>query len=417
MRANAVHHALAGAAVAGALHNRGALNNPASRAHISAAAATAGWRGHDRNGGWWRHGNGGYGWVGPLFWPFAYNDMYDYAMWGYGPSFWDYGYGDLYAGIFAPYGYDDLAGYLPYGGGYSGGGYAGGGYSGGGYAGGGTAGSGAAPSGRAAAPNQPNELTQMCGQDTQDIAGLPIDRIQQAINPDDEQRKALDDFANASVKAAQIIKDACPSQVASTAPGRLAAMRTRLEAMISAVNTVEPPLDHFYGLLNDEQKQRLTALGEEQRRGRNNDDSSTQACGNGQPGVTDWPAAEIERKLRPTEAQQASLNNLKDVTAKAADMLKGTCEPNEALTPPARLAAAGKRLDAMLQAVETVKPALDDFYNQLSDEQKAEFESIGTSRDAAQVSDTNETAPAPRHHYHHRHHASAAGIIRRLIGF
>ncbi len=40
------------------------------------------------------------------------------AMWGYGydPSFWGYGYGDIYAGMFAPYGYDDLTGYLPQGG-------------------------------------------------------------------------------------------------------------------------------------------------------------------------------------------------------------------------------------------------------------------------------------------------------------
>lgn len=406
MRANAVHHALAGAAVAGALHNRGALHNPASRAHISAAAATAGWRGHDRQGGWWRHGNGGYGWVGPLFWPFAYDDMSDYAMWGYGPSFWDYGYGDLYAGIFAPYGYDDLAGYLPYGGGYAGGGYAGGG----------AARSGAASSsGPAAAPN---ELTQMCGQDTQEIAGLPIDRIQQAINPDDDERKALDDLANASVKAAQIIKDACPSQVASTAPGRLAAMQTRLEAMISAVNIVQPPLDHFYGLLNDEQKSRLNALGEDQRRDQGHQDVLTQGCGNGQPGATDWPAAEIEQRVHPTDAQRASFNNLKDASAKAADMLKGTCEPNEALTPPARLSAAGKRLDAMLQAVETVKSALDDLYAKLSDEQKAQFESIGPGREVSQAPASDETAaPASHHHYHHRHHASVVGLVRRLVGF
>ncbi len=79
----------------------------------------AGLRDHrgGRNG-WWRHGNGGYGWVGPLFWPFAYYDMYDYAMWGdadYAP-FWGYGYNDIYAGVFTPYGYDDLAGYSPQGG-------------------------------------------------------------------------------------------------------------------------------------------------------------------------------------------------------------------------------------------------------------------------------------------------------------
>jgi hypothetical protein len=33
------------------------------------------------------------GWVGPVFWPYAYYDFYDYAWWGwdYDPFFWDYG--------------------------------------------------------------------------------------------------------------------------------------------------------------------------------------------------------------------------------------------------------------------------------------------------------------------------------------
>jgi hypothetical protein len=391
IRTSAIHHALAGAAVAGALHNHNALNNPNSRAHISAVAATAGWQGHGRHGGgWWRHANGGYGWVGPLFWPFAYYDLSGYAMWGYDPSLWDYGYGDIYAGLFAPYGYDALTGYLP---------------------------SAGAPSasGRAAAPN--DQLAQMCGEDSQDIAGLPIDRIQQALNPNDEQRKALDDLANASVQAAQTIKAACPKDVVSTAPARLAAMQTRLEAMISAVKTVQPPLDHVYGLLNDEQKARLTALGDDQRRGRERDSVLAQNCGQGQAGATDWPAAEIEQRVHPTDAQRASFDNLKEASARAADMLKGTCEPNEALTPPARLSAAGKRLDAMLQAVDTVKSAIDDLYAELSDEQKAQFEAIGPGRDMAQAQATSDEGAPGSHHTRHRYHASVVGLVRRLVGF
>jgi hypothetical protein len=256
----------------------------------------------------------------------------------------------------------------------------------------------------------------MCGDDSQEIAGLPIDRIQQALNPDDEQRKALDDLANASLKAAQTIKAACPNDVASTAPARLAAMQTRLEAMISAVRIVQPPLDHFYGLLNDEQKARLTSLGEDQRRGRNDQGALAQNCANtGQ--TTEWPAAEIDQRVRPTDAQRASFDNLKDASAKAADILKGTCEPNEALTPPARLSAAGKRLDAMLQAVETVKSAVDSLYSELSDEQKAQFESIGPGRDVTQSSASSDNeGPAPRR-YHRRHHASVVGLVRRLVGF
>ena len=285
--ARAVHNALSSHTVAGALHNSNALRNPATRARIAASAATAGWHNGQGNG-WWRHGNGGYGWVGPLFWPFAYYDMYDYAMWGdgSGPSFWGYGYNDIYAGLFAPYGYDELTGYLPSGTGSN---------------------AGAAP----AANPSAGELSQLCGEDSRDIAGLPIDQIQQALQPNDAQRAVLDDLANASVKAAQSIKAACPTAITLTAPGRLAAMQSRLEAMIAAVGMVQPPLDRFYDVLNDEQKARLTALGQEQRDQQGQRDQqaasktggslAAQSCATAQPAATDWPAAEIEAKLhRPT---------------------------------------------------------------------------------------------------------------------
>ncbi len=186
LKSHAVRSTLNSASVAGALRNRGGLRNAGNRARITAAAATAGWHnGRDGGNGWWRHGNGGYGWVGPLYWPFAYYDLYGYAMWGngYDNSFWGYGYGDIYAGIFAPYGYDDLTGYMPQ------------------YASnnpGDVGQTAPAPDAPAAATDQ---LTQMCGADSRDIAGLPIDQFQQAIQPTAEQSAALDDLANASLQS------------------------------------------------------------------------------------------------------------------------------------------------------------------------------------------------------------------------
>jgi hypothetical protein len=114
--------------------------------------------------------------------------------------------------------------------------------------------------------------------------------------------------------------------------------------------------------------------------------------------------------VHPTEAQRASLASLQDASAKAADLLKSSCQNSEAITPPARLEAVGKRLDTLLQAVKTVRTALDDFYGKLSDEQKAQFEAIGPNRSAS--SDEPGTAPS---HIHHRPHASINGIIRRFI--
>ena len=327
------------------MHNRAALRNPNTRAQIAASAATAGW--HDRHGrdGWWRHRHGGYGWVGPLFWPFAYYDMYDYTMWGYGddPSFWDYGYNDIYAGMFAPYGYDDLAGYLP-------------------RERRSRAAGRRAPRHAAAPSLTPDQLAQMCGDDSRDIAGLPIDQIQQAIQPNDAQRAALDDLANASVKAAQDIKAACPTKIALTAPARLASMQTTDRGDDLGGRTgCSRPLQKFYDLLTDEQKARLNALGQDQRVKREDRAEITPAR---------WRrAAALRNPALPTGQRPRS-------TRKAASDRRAARQPRRAagrqrqgrryaqglmpdrasaITPPARLEAVGKRLDTMLQAVKTVR--------------------------------------------------------------
>ena len=393
VKSAAVHKALNSRAVAGAMHNPGALHDPHNRALIAANAATAGWR-HGGDNGWWRHRNGGFGWVGPLFWPFAYYDVYDYALWGsgYDPSFWGYGYDDIYAGMFAPYGSQNLTGYLPRHASRN-------------------AGSARQATRAATATETGGPLAQMCGEDSRDIAGLPVDRFQQAIQPDDAQRAALDDLANASVKAAQDIKTACPTEIALTAPGRLAAMQARIEAMVAAVATVQPALEKLYGLLTDEQKERITALGQEQRRGRNAGPLE-QSCSAAPVSVTDWPAADIERTVRPTEAQRASLIALQDAGAKAAHMLKSACPAEEPLTPPARLTAVGQRLDTLLQAVKTVSAPLDDFYGMLDDEQKARFNAIAP----AQTSQADQ--PKVRQtSLHRRGFPSIGGFIRHILRF
>ncbi len=387
----AVQKALNSNAMAGALRNKTALFNPNTRAQMLATAATATKAGSfsGRHGGhrWWRHAHGGFGWIGPLFWPFAYYDIYDYALWGYGydPLFWDYGYSDIYAGLFYPYDYDDLVAYMPsvaY------------------LPSGGTGPRVAARQVRGARAEVPNQLAQMCGDDSRDIAGLPIDQIQQTLQLNDAQRSALDDLANASVKAAQQIKAACPTQIALTAPERLANMQQRIEAMIAAVQTVQPPLQKFYDLLNDEQRARLNALAQNQRRreaAQSTPGSLTQTCRAAQPGLTDWPTAEIEARLRLTEAQRTSLATLQQASAKAADMLKNSCPTEEPITPPARLEAIANRLDTMLQAVKMVRTALDDFYGGLSDEQKAQFEAIGPARSALSTPPADSQARARRH--------------------
>jgi hypothetical protein len=303
----------------------------------------------------------GYGWYGPVFWPYAYDDIFDDILWGFGLGgpFWGYGYGDVYGGLFSPYGYNDLAGYLP---------------------GGQSQGATSSRTNRRTQSRQAavsSQLSQMCGDDSKEVAGWPIDRIEQSVSPTPEQSAALDEFANATIRAAQTIKDACPTNVVLTAAGRLDAMGKRIEGMARAVDTVGPPLDRFYSTLTDEQKARLNAANEQDGRNR----GALASCG-AVGNATRWPGDQIEKAVRPDPEQQTKLDALKAAMAEAADDLANACPSALPATPPARLKAISMRLDAMQQTLKNVRAALDDFYNALSDEQKAQFNMIGRQQTA-----------------------------------
>ena len=252
-------------------------------------------------------------------------------------------------------------------------------------------------------------LTQMCDEGSREIAGLPVDQFRRAVKADEAQRAALDDLAKAALKAAQDIKAACPTEPALTAPGRLAATQMRLEAMVAAVATVRPPLEKLYGLLSDEQKEQITTLAQNQRQSRTRS-LLDQDCGSAPSSAADWPTADIDRIVRPTEAQRASLAALRDAAAKAADMSKSSCPTDNPLTPTARFAALGKRLDALLEAVKTETGPLNDFYGMLDDEQKARFDGISMPQ-TSQSEQPKSKPPA----VHHRHFVSLEYFIRRLF--
>jgi hypothetical protein len=91
--------------------------------------------------------------------------------------------------------------------------------------------------------------------------------------------------------------------------------------------------------------------------------------------------------VQPIDAQRTTLDELKAESAKAIDLLKGACPNDLPSTPTGRLAAMQARLETMLAAVKTVHPALDRFYQSLSDEQKARFNAIAPPQDSASAKD------------------------------
>src|SRR5262249_49988466 len=156
-------------------------------------------------------------------------------------------------------------------------------------------------------------------------------------------------------------------------------MHERLATLVDAVNIVSAPLSSFYDSLNDEQKARFNGIQPRSARaprgGQNGQGDLTAATirGHCEAGMMAWPTDQIDRAVRPDDSQRAKLQNLQSAAAQAANTIKAACPNDVPPTPPARLAAVGQRLQAMLHAVETMQPALADFYNSLSDDQKARF--------------------------------------------
>jgi len=334
-----------------------------SRATFRGHFADRGSRFWHRNWFWRRHHPIVIGWAGPLFWPYAYDDFIDYTYYPYAyDTFWPYAYDDLYVDVFGPYAYGSGV------------------YASNEYASTGSAGGGGSAAARRSRSNQAQTASgqaEVCSIPQNQLTSWPIERIADVVQPTAEQRAKLDELKDASGKAMDVLQSACPNDLPSTPTGRLEAMRVRLEAMRQAVQIVRPPLDTFYQSLSDEQKARFNAFGEDAPNERASRSASRQpdiskVCSS-QAAATPTPIDRIERVLRPTDPQRAALEELDKASQEAADALKANCPQDEALTPPGRLEAMEKRLDAMLQALATVQPALEKFYGSLSDEQKAQF--------------------------------------------
>ena len=144
--------------------------------------------------------------------------------------------------------------------------------------------------------------------------------------------------------------------------------------MLAAVQTVRPALERFYRSLSDEQKARFNAIAPTDNAKDQRDLANF--CDEKSPSATDLPIDRIGQAVQPTPTQQTALDDLKDASIKAAEGLKVGCPAYQMLTPTGRVEAMEKRLDATLGAVKTVQPPLAKFYNSLSDEQKARFNSL-----------------------------------------
>jgi hypothetical protein len=328
-----------------------------------------GWQGWSTR---WKNWHGA--WFGPVFWPYLYGDFLSFALWPYayyGP-FWEYDVDAILSSIYWPGPYPVANGvYDIYGDrafGYR-------------------RASGRASGAEATVPT--GDAAQACGGLAPGVTDLPIDRIEKTVHPTGNQVAGLDDLKSASQRSNEVLKASCPSEVPLTPVRRLDVVEKRLDALIQVVQIVRAPLGDFYESLTDVQRKSFDAMAATNPQGGAKAPGPAQAsglpalCDQRAASFTRLPVQHIEQTIRPGQQQQAAFDTLKSASSKAAGELQASCPSQMPQSIVARLSAVDTRLHAMLQAVKTLRPALDDFYASLDDEQKTRFNTLGLPRSQA----------------------------------
>jgi LTXXQ motif family protein len=295
-------------------------------------------------------------WYGPVFWPYAYDDLFEYLLW---PSD-DGDYDDLFwVGAFAATVDPALA-----------------------------PAAAAAPTGRLLSgtrrsvsrsragvrglAGQSREFAQICGGRASGRPPWPAERVSRTLNPTGEQAVVLGAFKTATAAAATVLDNACTNEMPTSPVRRLEAIERRLDAMRQAVAIIRPALDDLYGALDAAQRARLDGAAPDPvatTTDTNPGEDPVSICASPQT-----PQAPTESELKPV--QRAALAALTEALGVAVERLRAACPAPMPWTLPQRLVALETRLGAMLAAVRIERPALAAFADVLSREPKSHADEV-----------------------------------------
>ena len=93
-----------------------------------------------------------------------------------------------------------------------------------------------------------------------------------------------------------------------------------------------------------------------------------------------WRMDRIEQIVKPTAAQKPAVDELRNELKAAAERTLDGCPTEFPKTMSARLELMEKRMESMVIAIKSVRPAFDKFYGSLDEQQKARLDNAGPRR-------------------------------------
>jgi hypothetical protein len=100
----------------------------------------------------------------------------------------------------------------------------------------------------------------VCEHVTAALRGWQVREVVRSVRLTDPQRTAFYVLVTSSLKAADVLADACPAETALTPPARMMQMQARLSAVREATAAIRPAFVQFYEALDQGQRTRFADM-------------------------------------------------------------------------------------------------------------------------------------------------------------
>lgn len=104
------------------------------------------------------------------------------------------------------------------------------------------------------------DMAALCSQQEGSFIKLPVQRIEEVVQPTAQQRSALDDLKVATQNADDQLQSFCSTPVPKSPVARLEMVEAGLNAVADAIRIIRPNLKNFYTSLNDDQKAKFNMM-------------------------------------------------------------------------------------------------------------------------------------------------------------
>jgi hypothetical protein len=105
------------------------------------------------------------------------------------------------------------------------------------------------------------DIAALCSEQEGSFIKLPVQRIEEVVQPTAQQQSALDDLRSATQNAGGQLRSSCPTVVPKSQVARLDTIEARLNDVAKAIRTIRPSLKNFYASLSDDQRAKFNMMG------------------------------------------------------------------------------------------------------------------------------------------------------------